>query len=459
MTDALRVSPQDVTHKLSADLDKTEAQAWIDKTYMPIAETIKHRSIVARYVEGQRWEDTELFTRIYRRRFEEGQEVRGCETYEGLLTQYYTRVDHMFADMRRYGYREDADDLIPVVISPDGNLVIGNQGNHRLAMAQVLKVPTVAVKVKGRMHTPIACPVESVKFPPELHPGAEEIPAMTTPAERRAYYQLAKDQAPLGAVIELGTWLGAATIYIAAGVRDAGVAGPMHSYDRFRWLSIHEYKAGHPLNCDMMTQVQRNLGPLVELVKLHKGEIKAAKWTCKPIGLLVADGPKRCDEVARTLAIFGPSLVVGSCTAWQDFAYFPAYDLPVCFELLERAGCLSFVRGVFPGTTGIFRVERAIRREDVRRLELAQIDTAQILPTWQKWRDRLPDEMRPRFMCGAAMFLHDRGAQPQAVALFKSLLAEHREDIAAKWQYLKEKRPVMAAKYRDFVKAVDHAHA
>ena len=40
MTEAFRVSPLDVTHKLSCYLDATEAKRWADTPYTPIAETI-----------------------------------------------------------------------------------------------------------------------------------------------------------------------------------------------------------------------------------------------------------------------------------------------------------------------------------------------------------------------------------------------------------------------------------
>jgi hypothetical protein len=446
MTVVLRVSPQDVTHKLSCDLFETEAAEWGDKTYMPIEQTIKHRSIVARYVEGRAWEETELFTNIYTRRFAAGEHVRGCSTMAGLLQQYRTRVDHMYADMQKHGYRDDADDLIPVVIAPDGTLTLGNQGNHRLAIAKVLNIPKIAVRVCGRLDS-IRCPVEPATFQPVLHDGAREIPAMTTPAERVAYYELAKAQAALGAVVELGTWLGAATVFMAAGVRDADTRRPMHSYDRFKWKPIHEYKAGHPLRCSMIEQVKRNLGPLAALVQLHKIEITDAKWLGGPIGLLVADGPKHAGDVVRTLGIFGPELVVGSCTAWQDFAYFPAYELPVCFERLEQAGVVSFVRGVFPGTTAVLRIEKHISRKLAHSIKVSDIKTTEILPIWEKWSARLPEEMRPRFMCGAALFLHDRGEQAQAAALFKALLAEYTEDIASKWEYFKNKKPEMLRRY------------
>jgi hypothetical protein len=262
-----------------------------------------------------------------------------------------------------------------------------------------------------------------------------------------AYYELAKAQAALGAVVELGTWLGAATVFMAAGVRDADTRRPMHSYDRFKWKPIHEYKAGHPLRCSMIEQVKRNLGPLAALVQLHKIEITDAKWLGGPIGLLVADGPKHAGDVVRTLGIFGPELVVGSCTAWQDFAYFPAYELPVCFERLEQAGVVSFVRGVFPGTTAVLRIEKHISRKLAHSIKVSDIKTTEILPIWEKWSARLPEEMRPRFMCGAALFLHDRGEQAQAAALFKALLAEYTEDIASKWEYFKNKKPEMLRRY------------
>ena len=43
------------------------------------------------------------------------------------------------------------------------------------------------------------------------------IPAMTTEEERMLYYRLAKEGAPLGAVVEMGAWLGASSAFIAAG--------------------------------------------------------------------------------------------------------------------------------------------------------------------------------------------------------------------------------------------------
>jgi hypothetical protein len=65
---------------------------------------------------------------------------------EALLAQYYGRVDGMFDDLKRNGFRE-GHPLPKLLIGRDGEVFIGNQGNHRLAMAQVLGLPRIAGEV------------------------------------------------------------------------------------------------------------------------------------------------------------------------------------------------------------------------------------------------------------------------------------------------------------------------
>lgn len=113
----------------------------------PIDEAIKHRAIRQRYLEGARWEETDLFRTSYSIRFAVGQSVRGCGTMKELLAQYYGRVDQMFADMARRGFDEKAGPLATLLIGRDGEVFIGNQGNHRLAMARVLQLDRIAGRI------------------------------------------------------------------------------------------------------------------------------------------------------------------------------------------------------------------------------------------------------------------------------------------------------------------------
>jgi hypothetical protein len=67
-----------------------------------------------------------------------------------LLEQYYDRVDEMFASMKRDGFIVDAGPLPTFLIGRGGEIFIGNQGNHRLAMAQVLGLKQIAGRVVCR---------------------------------------------------------------------------------------------------------------------------------------------------------------------------------------------------------------------------------------------------------------------------------------------------------------------
>lgn len=133
------VDPNEIRFKISPHDDlRGEADGdWDIERRWPLEQAVKHRAIAERYSQGKRWEETELFRDCYRRRFEAGESVRGEATFEALLEQYYTRVDGMFDSLKRKGFRTDAP-LPVMLIGRDGETFIGNQGNHRLAMAQVL---------------------------------------------------------------------------------------------------------------------------------------------------------------------------------------------------------------------------------------------------------------------------------------------------------------------------------
>lgn len=123
---------------------------WDQTRRFPLKEAVKHRAIAQRYRDGTPWEDTELFCGPYADRIARGDNVRGCLTMKALLDQYYTRVDGMFADMERRGFDADAGPLPTFLIGRGGEVFIGNQGNHRLAMAQVLGLDRIAGRVVCR---------------------------------------------------------------------------------------------------------------------------------------------------------------------------------------------------------------------------------------------------------------------------------------------------------------------
>jgi hypothetical protein len=72
-----------------------------------------------------------------------------------LLAQYYSRVDGMFEDLKLNGFRS-GHPMPKLLIGRDGEVFIGNQGNHRLAMAQVLGLKSFAGEILCRHSLSVA---------------------------------------------------------------------------------------------------------------------------------------------------------------------------------------------------------------------------------------------------------------------------------------------------------------
>lgn len=136
----------------SSDLVGTLGGDWdIERRYL-LTRSVKHRAIVERYKCGARWEDTDLFLDVYARRLEHGQ-VRGCYSFKELLDQYYGRVDALFNSLKTEGFktvdrRGRAVPLPGLLLGRDGDVFLNNQGNHRVAMAQVLGLDCIAGSIR-----------------------------------------------------------------------------------------------------------------------------------------------------------------------------------------------------------------------------------------------------------------------------------------------------------------------
>lgn len=275
---------------------------------------------------------------------------------------------------------------------------------------------------------------------------------MTTDAERALYYRLA-NEAPDGAIVEFGAWLGASTAYIAAGVRDSGVDRKVQVYDKFLSKPGHAHKVeafygrrGEAIPIGpSLEQFRANLGPLLAHIDVHKGQIEDIRWTGGPIAVLITDAPKRVPQISPVLTALKDALLPGSIMAWQDFCHFPSYEIPACLYRLR--GHIEFVEAVVPGTTLAFRVTSTWDASEVslRALSLARWTPAEIAEAWDYWAEFVPDEKAALFQCGAAMFLCDIGFPDEAVARLLPVVGH--EDVAKKWAYLRKNRPDFVARY------------
>lgn len=287
--------------------------------------------------------------------------------------------------------------------------------------------------------------------------GLNHIPAMTTDAERECYYRLAFDAD--GEVIEFGAWLGASTAYLAAAMRDAGTSRKVHTFDKFlskqghiHKVQEHYQKRGMDLSSapigDAFAAFKNYLGPLIEYVEPHKGEISDARWNGGPIGLIVNDAPKRVPVIAKMLANFRSGIVPGTVMAWQDFCHFPSYEIPATLYRLREH--FEFVEAVYPGSTLVFRVKSlwSAKEASLEALALSTWTPEEIASAWDYWLDgKVRPEKREVFRCGAAMFLCDIGKPDEAVDLFRRIWAGQDKAVVNKWAYLRKRRPDFVTRY------------
>ncbi len=280
---------------------------------------------------------------------------------------------------------------------------------------------------------------------------------MTTDAERECYYRLAKFNALHGEIVELGSWMGASTAYIAAGIRDSGIERKAYVYDQFisKTGHIEKVKAFYdkegidrvPVGLSFDT-FKANLGPLMEFVEPHQGKIEQMAWGDEPIALLVTDAPKRVPAISAVLTKLRHALKPGSIMAWQDFCHFPSYEIPACLYRLRDH--LEFVEAVVPGTTLVFRVKSQWKAQEVAMtaLDLGAWTPEEIGNAYVYWHYAgVPAEKVPLFDCGAAMFLCDIGFPDRAVRLLKEIHRDFADAILPKWRYLKANRPDFRVRY------------
>lgn len=157
----VRVNPAKIRYKLAAagdgiSVEQRQALSRIagllggdwDRDRVLLEKTSKHRSIVQHFVDGVPWENTDLFKNQYAVRFARGETVRGAKTIAELAESYRDRMDGMFKDLKERGFRVASTVLPHVHIGHDGVMILGNDGNHRIAMCKIIGITKISVAIK-----------------------------------------------------------------------------------------------------------------------------------------------------------------------------------------------------------------------------------------------------------------------------------------------------------------------
>ena len=165
-----------------------------------------------------------------------------------------------------------------------------------------------------------------------LEEVVSRVPGWLTPAEGRLLYELAKRTPRDACIVEIGSWQGKSTLWLAAGAR-SGHGAPVVAIDPHRGSALHgeggDTEAALRANLD-----SAGLGDLVEVV-VATSKATAERWA-RPIALLWIDGDHEYSSVREDFLLWEPHLVDRGTVALHDTLYWEG-PARVVSEFLERS--------------------------------------------------------------------------------------------------------------------------
>ena len=193
--------------------------------------------------------------------------------------------------------------------------------------------------------------------------------------ERKLLYQLARyTYTGKGAVVELGSFCGASTCCLAAGMRDNPRAAGRHvdSYDCF--IASEQYlvdfirsQFGETLHLGQSFDAifRRATAEFADLIEVHAGDLLEQSWPSGvPIEILFVDVAKTLALSGKVLTEFFQHLTPGeSIVIHQDFYHPTAFYLPVVMDfLMDHFTIIEAGRD----WSVVFQLERAIPQEKLQ---------------------------------------------------------------------------------------------
>ncbi len=148
-----------------------------------------------------------------------------------------------------------------------------------------------------------------------------DVEGWLSPAEGYLLYRLARDGEGQGAIVEIGSWMGRSTAWLAAGSKAAG-REPIHAIDVFDggpMLKGLDVIRDEGTTYHRFTENLERLS-LFDHVEPVVAESSAAAqlWTKGPIRLLFIDGDHRYPAVKQDLDLWSPHVAVDGFVVLDD---------------------------------------------------------------------------------------------------------------------------------------------
>ena len=164
----------------------------------------------------------------------------------------------------------------------------------------------------------------------------EGIVGMASCQERNfVRHYAAYDFKGVGAIVDLGCWMGSFTFPLAIGLREnprmRGRKAGLHAYDLFLWEDWMNQRVGNTRwagryleGDDFRNAFVEQVAPVANLVTLHAGDLNNERWDpAEPIEYLLIDAMKSWELTNSIVRNFFPALRPGlSRVHHQDFVHY-----------------------------------------------------------------------------------------------------------------------------------------
>lgn len=179
--------------------------------------------------------------------------------------------------------------------------------------------------------------------------------------EGRLLYRLAHDADPTGCIVEIGSWQGKSTIWLAAGAR-SGRGAHVVSIDPHVGTELRA--EGETTEPALRANLARSgLEDCVEVIVSTSAEV-AATWS-RGVSLLWIDGDHSYEGALRDVDLWEPFLLPEAIVALHDTFVMPGPEQVVRKRLIAPGGYTSFVHA--QTTTAARRCGRLTIREGLSR--------------------------------------------------------------------------------------------
>lgn len=147
---------------------------------------------------------------------------------------------------------------------------------------------------------------------------AEDIDGFLTNREGQLLYSLAHACPPLSQAVEIGSWKGKSTIWLAQGFIDNGKPGCIYAIDPHTGSSEHQLNNASVWTFDQFKEniKKSNVGAIIK--PIVKTSSAAVNETPAAINLLFIDGAHEYEFVNEDYALYAPRLVEGGFIAFHD---------------------------------------------------------------------------------------------------------------------------------------------